>query len=197
MDRRDVLKLAGTLAMTSLPAVPLRAQTRRPKKVIVAGGGIGGLCCGYELMKRGHEVVVLEASGRTSGHVKTLHDPLADGLYADVGAEHFTKPGYDLYWGYVREFNLTAVPYPRREHLIRFFNGRMYTEEDLANPAVLKQFGFNQREVDYLTQHPWWDLASLYLKPYLDSFPAEYRPFDPGLNKHDGMTFSDLLQDDG
>ena len=56
MDRRDVLKLAGTLAMTSLPAVPLRAQTRRPKRVIVAGGGIGGLCCGYELMKRGHEV---------------------------------------------------------------------------------------------------------------------------------------------
>ena len=56
MYRREVLKMAGALAMTSLPAVPLRARTRRPKKVIIAGGGIGGLCCGYELMKRGHEV---------------------------------------------------------------------------------------------------------------------------------------------
>src|ERR1051326_5267547 len=79
-----------------------RARAQNPRKVIVAGGGIGGLCCAYELMMRGHEVVLFEASGRTGGHVKTIHDPLADGLYADVGAEHFTKPGYDLYWGYVR-----------------------------------------------------------------------------------------------
>ncbi|MGZ6519890.1 MAG: flavin monoamine oxidase family protein, partial [Bacteroidia bacterium] len=26
------------------------------KKVIVAGAGITGLCCGYELMKNGHDV---------------------------------------------------------------------------------------------------------------------------------------------
>src|SRR5439155_6103792 len=50
---------------------------------------------------------------------------------------------------------------------------------------------------DYLTHHPWWDLASLYLKPYLDSFPDEYRPFDAGLNNLDGMTFTDTLKKDG
>lgn len=50
-------------------------------------------------MIRGHEVVLLEASGRTGGHVKTIRDPLADGLYADVGAEHFVQlPAYELYW---------------------------------------------------------------------------------------------------
>src|SRR6266567_5654048 len=144
MHRREVLKMAGALPMTILPAVLPRAQTRRPKKVIIAGGGIGGLCCGYELMKRGHEVVVLEASGRAGGHVKTIHDPLADGLYADVGAEHFTKPGYDLYWNYVREFNLTPLYYPHRERLIRFINGKRYKEEDLAHPKVLAAFGFNK-----------------------------------------------------
>ncbi len=210
MNRRDALKVAvTTLAAgsrvpglaSSVPgdasAPQDRPRTTRPKRVIIAGGGIGGLCCGYELMMRGHDVTLLEASGRTGGHVKTIHDPLADGLYADVGAEHFTKPGYDLYWGYVREFNLTALNYPHREHLVRFFDGRMYTEEDLANPAVLTRFGFNQRETDYLTHHPWWDLASLYLKPYLDSFPDEYRPFDAGLNNLDGMTFTDTLKKDG
>ena len=70
VTRRDALKLA-TAAVT-LPLA--RLQARRPKRVIVAGGGIGGLCCGYELMKRGHDVVVLEASDRTGGHVFTVRD---------------------------------------------------------------------------------------------------------------------------
>ncbi|MGH9453933.1 MAG: FAD-dependent oxidoreductase, partial [Terriglobia bacterium] len=125
MNRRDIFKIAGATVAANLmrgglaPAASaqevagrIRPQTKKPKKVIIAGGGIGGLCCAYELMMRGHDVTLLEASGRTGGHVKTIHDPLADGLYADVGAEHFTKPGYDLYWGYVREFDLTALYYP-------------------------------------------------------------------------------------
>ena len=66
MHRRDVLKMAGAIA-AGWPAIPLRAQMRHPKRVIIAGGGIGGLCCAYELTKRGHDVAVLEASGRTGG----------------------------------------------------------------------------------------------------------------------------------
>jgi len=148
-------------------------------------------------MMRGHEVVLFEASGRTGGHVKTIRDPLADGLYADVGAEHFTKPGYDLYWGYVREFNLTPLYYPHREHVIRFIDGKRYTEENLANPAVLAGLGFNQREIEFLRDHPWWDLASLYLGPYLDGFQDEYKPFEAGLNNLDDVSFNSVLKKDG
>ena len=72
--------------MMAASAVAVRAQAAGPKKVIVAGGGIGGLCCAYELMQRGHEVTVLEASGRVGGHVRTVRDGLADGLYVDAGA---------------------------------------------------------------------------------------------------------------
>ena len=210
MDRREMLIAAGsTLAAGMLnpgqaagapgqtELARQRVRAPNPHKVIVAGGGIGGLCCAYELMARGHEVVLFEASGRTGGHVRTIHDPLADGLYADVGAEHFTKPGYDLYWGYVREFNLTPLYYPHREHLIHFLSGKRYTDEELADPKVLAGFGFNQREIGFLSQHPWWDLPSLYLKPYLDSFPGEYEPFDAGLNALDEATFNDVLKKDG
>ncbi len=91
--RRAVLKTSG-LALLATSGLNAAAPSPR-KRVIVAGGGIGGLCCAYELMERGHEVTVLEASRRTGGHVKTIRDPLPDGLYADVGAEHFTKPGYE------------------------------------------------------------------------------------------------------
>src|ERR1700710_2377229 len=76
------------------------------KKIIVAGAGITGLCCGYELMKAGHDVTIFEASGRYGGHVFTGRDGLSDGLYADYGADHITQPGYENFFEYCKEFNL-------------------------------------------------------------------------------------------
>lgn len=168
-----------------------------PKKVIVGGAGMGGLCCAYELMKKGHEVVVLEASPRHGGHVFTVHDGLSDGLYGDFGQEHLTKPGYDKYWGYIKEFNLTALPYPRRKNILRRINGKFYTETELKDPAVLKQFGFNEKEVKYLSANPWWDLESLYINPYLDKFKDEYQPFGVGYDDWDKIPMSDIYKKDG
>ena len=168
-----------------------------PKKIIIAGAGIAGLCCGYELMKRGHEVTVLEASGRHGGHVLTGYDGLSDGLYADFGAEHITKPGYDRYWQYIDEFNLPVMAYPRRDNILRRIDGQFYTEEMLADPIILKKFGLNQREIKYLSQNPWWDLESLYVKPYLDDFTDEYQPFGAGFDHLDVQSMSELFQKDG
>ena len=165
--------------------------------MIIAGGGIAGLCCAYELIKRGHDVTVLEASGQVGGHVRTVRDGLADGLYVDAGAEHFTKPGYDLYWGYVRELNLAYMEDHRREQMMRWIDGRMCTEEELADPRVLGKMGFNQREIDFLRRHPWWDLRAPYVDRYMSAFTDEYKPFAAGLNELDGMTVSDLVKKEG
>lgn len=167
------------------------------KKIIVGGAGIAGLCCAYELMKKGHEVIVLEASGRHGGHVLTAHDGLSDGLYGDYGQEHITKPGYDKYWEYTKEFNLTVLPYPRRKGMLRRIEGKFYTDEMLADPAVLRKFGLNEREVKYLSENPWWDLESLYVKPYLDKFTDEYQPFNVGYDHLDKIPMSDLYKKDG
>ena len=75
LNRRKFLKTAAVGAFSSSvtpgfswgeqPKLgPYESNPRSTKKIIVAGAGIAGLCCGYELMKKGHEVVVLEASGR-------------------------------------------------------------------------------------------------------------------------------------
>ncbi len=53
--------------MNSKPEESLINKPAVTKKIIVGGAGIGGLCCAYELMKKGHEVIVLEASGRHGG----------------------------------------------------------------------------------------------------------------------------------
>ena len=207
VSRRDVLRLAGgavaggTLvgpagfrATTTAEASPSR---RRSQRVVVAGGGIGGLSCAFELVRRGHDVIVLEAAGRSGGHVRTVRDPLADGLYVDGGAEHFTRPGYELFWGYVEELGLTALPYPRRQDMLRVIDGRLHTEEMLADRDVLGGLGFNRREIGFLAREPWWKLPALYLAPYLDAFSDEYRPFDAGLDDLDAITFTELLQRDG
>ena len=128
--RREVLALTAAAFLPDLQAVP-----KRTKKVIVAGAGIGGLSCAWELVRRGHDVTVLEASARTGGHVFTVRDGLDDGLYADGGAEHFTQPGYERYWEYVREFDLPHVYIPRREHLLRWIGGTMYTPRDAGRSA--------------------------------------------------------------
>src|SRR5262245_19598137 len=135
MTRRTFLTSAATFAAAAAPARP---QARTTKGVIVCGAGISGLGCGYELLKRGHEVVVLEALGRSGGHVLTVRDNLPDGLYADAGAEHFYRRGYDEFFGYLDEFDLPLVRYPRRDAMLRFIDGKPYTEEMLADPAVLQ-----------------------------------------------------------
>lgn len=175
-----------------------KIQTKtNPKKVIVAGAGIAGLCCAYELMKLGHEVVVLEASGRHGGHVFTGRDGLSDGLYADMGAEHITKPGYERYWEYTKEFDLEVLPYPRRQNILRRIDGKFYTEEMLADPVVLKTFGFNQMEVNYLADNPWPELKGLYLGPYLDKFTDEYQPFGLGYDHLDNTPITELYKKEG
>ena len=94
MIRREFIKslIAGagasmidSSAMAEKAPAPAHAK---PKKVVIGGAGITGLCCGYELMKAGCDVTILEASERYGGHVYTGRDGLADGLYADFGADH-------------------------------------------------------------------------------------------------------------
>jgi monoamine oxidase len=62
---------------------------------------------------------------------------------------------------------------------------------------LLKQFGFNEKEIKYLSTNPWWDLESLYVNPYLDKFKDEYQPFGVGYDEWDHIPMSDLYKKDG
>ena len=164
------------------------------RKIIVAGAGISGLCCAYELMKAGHEVIVLEASGRHGGHVFTGRDGFSDGLYADYGADHITQPGYEKFFEYSKEFNLTVLPYRQGNDGLTMIKGRFYSEDQLRDPSLLKNFGFNQKEIQLLSQNPWWSLESFYLQPYISKFTDPFQPFGVGLDDLDNISINDLYK---
>jgi monoamine oxidase len=172
-------------------------KPRVTKKIIVAGGGIAGLCCAYELVKSGHEVMVLEAQGRSGGSVLSVHDGLADGLYADFGAEHFHHRGYERFWEYVKEFNLPVLPYPHRVNRLTRVEDKWYTIEQLSEmraEKAKKAGGFNERELKYLSSHSLEDLDSLYLDPYLEKFTNNYQPFGIGYDHLENVPITDIYK---
>jgi NADPH-dependent 2,4-dienoyl-CoA reductase/sulfur reductase-like enzyme len=75
------------------------------KTVAIAGGGLAGLSCAYELSKRGFNVTVLEGQGRPGGRVVSLREGLAPGLIAETGATRIPDT-HDFTLSYVREFGL-------------------------------------------------------------------------------------------
>ncbi|MCI0463405.1 MAG: FAD-dependent oxidoreductase [Gemmataceae bacterium] len=81
-----------------------------PKRVLVLGAGLAGLCAAYELTGSGHDVTVLEARGRSGGRVHTLRTPFADGLYAEAGATFFPA-AHAWTVAYARRFDLPLVPH--------------------------------------------------------------------------------------
>lgn len=126
LSRRDFLKqgafAAGSLALSINPHPVARAAA--PKRVIVAGAGLAGLCAAYELTQAGHEVTVLEARPYPGGRVLTLREPFTDGLHAEAGAARIPAD-HESTMKYSRLFDLTLLPfYPNDRGFTRVEKGK-------------------------------------------------------------------------
>ena len=69
VPRLPTMQSLGLMPMKGAEAEPIQAATGSGKgvKVVVLGGGIGGLVSAYELQKLGYEVTLLEARERPGG----------------------------------------------------------------------------------------------------------------------------------
>jgi monoamine oxidase len=192
--RRAFLAQLTSVAVAAVSGItPAAARGAAPKRAIVVGAGLAGLCAAYELGALGHDVTVLEAQTRPGGRVQTLRDPFDDGLFAEAGASR-TPTSHDLTLGYARLFGLTLVPFePVSVPSIRYAYGqrsRILPDAPFEWPSGISA---NQKRLSPA------EVRRRYITPLVDQitdpFSATWMP--ESLRQYDRVTRDQYLRAQG
>ncbi len=120
LDRREFLKLtlaasAGLLmSCASGPDHRGRSGSAGPR-IVVIGGGLGGLACAHELISVGYDVTLLEARNRIGGRVVSFRD-LVPGKNIEGGGE-LIGSNHPTWMAYAKNFHLKLADVTQNEDL--------------------------------------------------------------------------------
>jgi monoamine oxidase len=159
----------GSLDYLSLAREGLKPKTASPKKVIVVGAGMAGLVAASELLRAGHDPLILEAQQRIGGRVQTLREPFAPGLYAEAGAMRIPK-AHSLTLAYVEKFSLPTFPFTMQNPKAYYYlRGRQYRVGELNLDPENLDYDIAEHEIGK-TIHDMWAEA---LRPIVKRLEAE------------------------
>ncbi len=114
-------------------------QTSDPLNIVIIGAGMSGLIAGYELLRAGHQVTILEARNRVGGRVHTLYEPFENGQFAEAGASRIPSD-HNLTLAYIEHFALNIDPfYPKTNDYFNLQNN--------VSSVISAQ--------EYINQPPW------------------------------------------
>lgn len=164
------------------------------KRVIVIGAGMAGLVAAYELLRAGHDPLILEAQHRVGGRVCTWREPFAPGLYAEVGAMRIPR-AHRVTLAYVAKFGLPTADFTMNNpnawcHLF----GRKHRFRDIdAKPHLIgAHLAQNERAA---TCERMWQQA---IQPFADRITAHG---DDGwteiVDRYDGHSTREFLDELG
>src|SRR5437762_2802492 len=103
-------------------------KSKRSENIIVVGGGVAGLKSARELLKQGHIVTILEASGRLGGRIETVRDHFFK-QPVEKGVEfiHGNLPST------IQLLKEAGIKYePVRGNMTRVVNGEWKSQDDFA-----------------------------------------------------------------
>ena len=202
-SRREFLRLLALTSATPLAATKMLAgvneasKTGKPLKIIIAGAGLAGLCAAYELEKRGHQCVILEADGsHIGGRVRTLR--LQDGLYGEAGAMRIPE-SHQITRHYVKEFGVELRPFVfSNDNAYYFLRGQRARIKDIA--SLKKLYALTDREKDMSPGDIWKASVVSRVEKMSPAEKAELlapAPGTTGFRSLDQMSLQQLFEADG
>jgi len=149
----------------------------------VIGAGMAGLAAGLELVRQGHDPVILEGQSRVGGRVYTLRD-FAPGLYAEAGAMRIARV-HRLTLAYCQQFGLELRPFVMENlHALVYIAGKRWTYDQVNREPDLLGFDLHERERGRTYEQLWHEatreIRELYAREgaaALDRIGTEYDRF--------------------
>ena len=176
------------------PGLPSRRPGDRSQRVIVVGAGLAGLAAAHELVRAGHDVVVIEARSRAGGRVHTLRQPFADGLYAEAGAMFAGGPHIARY---AEELGIDFVPPGTGSGESGDFLFYVQGERLRVGPEATPEW-----PVDLTAAERQMGLRGMYPEYVMGAVEEVGNPLDPAwpaeeLKRYDEMSFAEYLASRG
>ena len=147
----------------------------------IIGAGIAGMSCGYELAKRGIEVVILEKNEKVGGRHRT---EVYDGYVVDVAAAMFSPAHEPYFLAYFRELGiegeLNVPPTSAKKFALQYGNKLIPLTKSAMTFSGLYSFS---------------DLRKMgKFDRYLKKLHFDYNEFDPEQQKNHRISTTDFFQ---
>ena len=151
-------------------------------RIVIVGGGMGGLNTAYKLQKAGLRAKIFEGADRTGGRMFTATNLMGDGLTTELGGE-FIDSNHEEMLALMQEFGLEKLDTRSPEGASLkpesyFFNGRHYTQEQAARAFVplakriFKDYDALGEVIDYKTEGGGTAIDRMTLSQYFDKIGA-------------------------
>ena len=193
----------------------LKQSTRETtKSVVIIGGGIGGLFCGWKLLQNGFKVTILERQKNLGG----LSTSIPYNKYKmDIGPHFVTFPRESELTEEIKDLmndNLISIPNIHQEYRVYFrnsvlkkyptlyeiifkkgFNSFLKSFFSFFSSRILQKDDFNFSAKEYLIYNYGKYLYQTWFKPYLDfSYGDSNIPVEMIRKKFPLLKFKDILK---